>query len=115
MMPGNPIEDSRVGNVSWKLHDCGKLPRGFSIYHEPDNEWSGPGWWMWMTKEAMEEDTETGTEINEIGETVWENQVEIVFCPFCGERLLEGNPPEGYGRFRHSDHREWKSEFLEGP
>ncbi|MCC5845804.1 MAG: hypothetical protein JJU05_16270 [Verrucomicrobia bacterium] len=53
--------------------------------------------------------------MNQIGETVWENQVEIVFCPFCGERLLEGEPPEGYGRFRHMDCREWKTERLEGP
>jgi hypothetical protein len=68
-----------------------------------------------MRKEAGEADLETGTEINEVGQTIWENQVEVVFCPWCGERLLEGEPPAEYGRFTHSDYRNWKSEFLTGP
>lgn len=102
-------------NELWKLHDCGKLPKGVTVFHDAGNEMMGSGWWMWMTKEATEEDMDTGTMINEIGETVWENRVEVVFCPFCRERLLELEPPEGYGRFMHSDFREWKSEFLKGP
>ena len=100
---------------TWRIHDCGRLPKGVWVVHEPQNPTKGLGWWMVMTKEATLEDTETGTMINEIGESVWENQVEVVFCPFCGERLLEGEAPAGYGRFRHSDHRKWNSEFLEGP
>jgi len=100
---------------TWRIHDCGKLPEGITIVHDPGSQSMGTGWWMWMTKEATEEDTETATMIEEIGETVWENQMEIVFCPFCGERLLMEEPPQGYGRFRHLDEREWNVEVLEGP
>ena len=61
-----------------KLRDpflCGSEGRGMAVF---------------VTHEANEEDLTYHHQLACIGEIVWQTQIEIQCCPYCGERLNPG-------------------------
>lgn len=99
----------------FQQHHCDRLPAGVEVYTHTRENGDVPVWSVWMRKEAKEEDLEGSHDLEQVGDLMWENQIEVVFCPWCGARLLEGEPEVGYGRFLHINYRQWKSERLDGP
>lgn len=93
--------------MTFKEHNCEALPKtGCSIYIEEDD----PAWTLSIYKEATESDLEENHHLENIGDIIWGTRIEILYCPFCGEKLteLESVEPDGYGQSKHNDFSRWK-------
>ncbi len=68
-------------------------------------------WQLIIRREATLDDLENYHILEEEGETIWETFLEIICCPFCGEKLfdLEDSDFKDYGCFVHYDCSEWKT------
>lgn len=76
----------------YKIHHCEYLPKnGVSIFCSDElGECESLEWLLCVTHEADEEVLESNHKLECIGDIVWQTQVEIQCCPYCGERLNSG-------------------------
>jgi len=97
---------------SYKTHQCKLLPDTGVYVSTAKNDNST--WILTIQREATEDDLEENHYLDDIGDIIWTTELEIICCPFCGEKLpdLEIKESESYGNFRHIDSRGWSSEVL---
>ena len=97
---------------SWKLHECRNLPKkGIQVIYFIDNVIrQNKTWKLIVRREATSEDLMQNHHLEEEGQTIWETYLEIVYCPFCGEKLsgMQNNDYSDYGQFVHFDYSKWK-------
>ncbi|MFA0415519.1 hypothetical protein AB4520_17285 [Vibrio renipiscarius] len=73
--------------MSYNIHQCEYLPKSrVSIFSSDGRE--SVVWLLCITHEANEEELERNHKLECIGDIVWQTQVEIQCCPYCGERLV---------------------------
>ena len=102
-------------NSSYELHECESLPEGVRIVLSMDHDKRKTMVWrMFIRREAEIEDLENNHYLEEVGETIWETSIEIVFCPFCGEQLfdLKSSPFKNFGQFEHYDFSSWHAKIC---
>lgn len=75
--------------MSYKIHQCEYLPKsGISIFCSDEvSERESAIWLLYVTHEADEEELDSNHNLECIGDIVWQTQLEIQCCPYCGERL----------------------------
>jgi len=97
---------------SYKLHECGKIPKdGIQVIYSMDNVIrQNKTWRLIVRREATSEDLMRNHHLEEEGQTLSETYLEIVCCPFCGEKLCDdqNSDCEDFGQFVHFDYSEWK-------
>ena len=54
----------------------------FSIYQEENENWI-----LAVNQVATESDLEENSHLDEVGDSIYQSEMEISFCPFCGEKL----------------------------
>ena len=100
-------------NQHWELQDCDNLPyNGVNILFSMDQaDRKAKTWRLIIRREATSDDLMNNHILEEEGQIIWETHLEIMYCPFCGERLFDkqSNEFENYGQFVHYDYSEWKS------
>lgn len=80
-------------------HQCDKLPRGAYLYKEQLSSCSKNLWYFNLIHEAKEEDLEENHYLEDVGEAIWTMRAEVLFCPYCGKDLYNGQPNESSGDF----------------
>jgi hypothetical protein len=88
---------------NYAKHECAFLPpQGVYIVSFSKKN---PAWILTIQKEATEKDLEENHYLENIGDIIWQTELEITHCPYCGERLFGCDPKETkkYGKFRHID------------
>ena len=97
----------------YREHKCEHLPsNGVEIYYyQYDYLRDTPVWRLFIRREATEEDLEENSILEQIGEMIWETNIEIYCCPYCGEKLPSDDEVKltDYGRFSHSDSSSWRT------
>lgn len=95
--------------VNNEIHDCKFLPKsGVLIYKDCTlGENNRNPWCLHIQREATEKDLEENGYLENIGDIIWQTCVEIVYCPYCGEKLEKEEFPAGFGKFRHMDFSGW--------
>ena len=90
-------------------HHCDHLPRN-GVYVEFSEE-KKLVWKLYIQRQATESHLAENHYLETVGETIWTTEIEIVHCPYCGEKLpgLGRIDRETYGRFRHIDSSGWSS------
>ena len=73
----------------YKIHHCEYLPKsGVSIFCSYELAGRENAVWLFcVSHEADEEALESNHKLADIGDIVWQTQIEIQCCPYCGERL----------------------------
>lgn len=95
---------------AFKLHDCaGLLDQGIEIVFDNHFDEHKKSWRLNVCREATEEDLEENHHLEEVGELIWSTTVEIDCCPYCGNKLYEGNADKtnALKRRDHSDFSGW--------
>ena len=66
-------------------------------------------WRLYICKLATEEDLEENHHLEVIDQTIWQTQIEILHCPFCGDHLVpaENASIRDFGDFQHNDFSKW--------
>ena len=87
-------------------HECEQMPDGVSLSYQEDPD---PAWILGILKEATEADLEQNHYLEEERDLVWATYLEVLYCPYCGERLLGMKKADlsGYGHFHHYDGSSW--------
>lgn len=75
----------------YQTHNCeGTKQDGIDVvFSDLDDETGDQQWWLNIYREATEKELEDG-EADEVGEILYFTSISISFCPFCGEKLLNG-------------------------
>ncbi|TQO82351.1 hypothetical protein FLM06_10235 [Vibrio cholerae] len=73
-----------------KQHKCEHMPEEVVIYFT-DHYTSDRQWFLFISETAKERDLELSTEINTVGEFLWQTAFNIRFCPYCSEKLDMNN------------------------
>jgi hypothetical protein len=98
-------------NKHWELHQCENMPKtGVQVLYSMDHAGrKAKTWRLIVRREATENDLQNNHILEEEGETLWETHLEIVHCPYCGEKLfkLDESNFEEFGQFEHCDYSEW--------
>ncbi len=78
-----------VNTKKYRIHNCkGTKQNGIDVvYSDLDDETGEQQWWLNIFREATEKELEEG-EADEVGEILFFTSISIIFCPFCGEKLL---------------------------
>ena len=103
-----------IKNEEIDTHICrGMPPSGIAIQLHNEYLRSNPTWYLFVERQATEDDLQENQHLEDIGETIWTTAVEISFCPYCGHELLKGEEtPADLGRFVHMDFSGWKSQWC---
>lgn len=90
-----------MSESSYKLHQCQYISeRSIDIiYSENSNSHFKNAWTLMVRREATESDLEEYHTLEDVGDTMWETSIEILCCPFCGEKLEGGRSFEGMTTF----------------
>lgn len=67
-------------------HSCDFLPKQTVSIHKAENG-TYPNWLLTIYREATEEDLEENHHLEDVGDLMWQTEVSINHCPYCGERL----------------------------
>lgn len=67
-------------------HSCQAMPVQVNLVHT-DNYSSDKEWFIFITEEAQEGDLEHSHELMNVGDIIWQTAFNVIFCPYCGERL----------------------------
>lgn len=108
-------DESSYFEQDWQEHECSNIPEDVSILLSREFLPSGKKKWsLNISRTATAEDLEQNNYFEEEGETVWEASVEILYCPYCGERLAKEavEADEDYGERRNVSHAKWNIEVL---
>ncbi len=99
-------------NNQYLPHECQYIPEN-GVYIEYI-EGELPSCTLFIQREATEADIEKNSYLEILGETIWTTEIEIVFCPYCGKRLVktENTCQENYGNFRHIDCSGWDTKIV---
>jgi hypothetical protein len=65
-------------------------------------------WYLSLIREATEDDLEENHYLEEVGEAIWTVTAEILFCPYCGKNLYNGQPNVSTGDFALYDSSAYK-------
>ena len=91
-------------------HECTYLPKGIFLESSNDKE-SEFSWLLYIEREASESDLEDSHYLENEGDPIWTTMLEVIFCPYCGEKLpgTEKINKKSYGKFSHIDSSGWSS------
>ena len=95
----------------YKIHECNFLPKaGISIVFSDSIIASDKAVWsLIVEREAIEEDLEENHYLENAGDTIWQTDVEIYNCPYCGQALSADKVEHGTANFVHIDSSGWSS------
>lgn len=97
--------------MKYEIHQCDELPKdGIQLYRNKSGKGgAGKKWILSIMREATEKDLEENHFLELVGDTIWETQVAVKCCPYCGEKLPDFDEPEQteFTWFEHYDHAEW--------
>jgi hypothetical protein len=107
----NPVKNEPckyLGGDEIKEHKCKSLPQEYVYITTSDPTQSV--WTLIIQKEATEDDLEKNPYLENVGDIIWQTQLEITHCPYCGEQLFtESAPSENLGKFQHTDFSGWSA------
>ena len=104
-------------NSGPKVHQCPSMPmEGVSIYLNTGSTLlrNTPTWRLNIQREATEADLEENHYLEMAGDIIWTTALEVIHCPYCGQRLFETSweKPADFGRFVHIDSSGWHSRKM---
>jgi hypothetical protein len=88
-------------------HNCTTLPKSEISIYLGENETC---WALNISKEAKAQDLQQSSYLENVGDIMWQTQLHILHCPFCGEKLPKFGSVDqtNYGYFRHNNFSRWK-------
>lgn len=84
-----------------KIHECKFVDNGGAEIVRNNSEWV-----LILTREATEQDLEENHYLEMEGEVIEEITLPVNFCPYCGQKLTEGNQSK-FPSYKYQNYSEW--------
>lgn len=86
--------------MTYEEHRCSQMPSsGVHISTDCEGFESCDAWGLRLVREATEENLEKDHHLENVGDHIWSVVAEIVYCPYCGQKLRYpdcAGLPEGF-------------------
>lgn len=83
------------------VHKCKNMDSAEAWIENDEGEWL-----LNINRVATEQDLEENHYLEEIGQTIQHVAINVLFCPYCGQKLNEAQG-DLVPSFRHNDFSKW--------